>query len=78
MRSRTAQPEVIQQWADMDSEGATYERRRLDANVQRICITEQAGVPDSLKDANKGVKVKTSDVSYLVGWPLLTQRCASL
>lgn len=61
-----AQTEVIQQWADMDSEGATFERGRMEANVQAICIQDPAGVPDSLKEATKGVKVKPSDVSYLV------------
>lgn len=60
------QPEVIQQWADMDSEGATFERHRMDAQVQSICITDQAGVPEALKDASKGIKVKASDVNYLV------------
>ena len=60
------QPEVIQQWADMDSEGATFERHRMDAQVQSICITDQAGVPDALKDTSKGIKVKASDVNYLV------------
>ncbi|KAI3620678.1 hypothetical protein CBS9595_002645 [Malassezia furfur] len=59
------QPEVIQQWADMDSEGATFERHRMDAQVQSICITDQAGVPEALKDASKGIKVKASDVNYL-------------
>lgn len=67
-----AQSEVIQQWADMDSEGATFERHRMDAQLQSICITDPAGVPDSLKDLSKGIKVKPSDVSFLVSFSYLT------
>ncbi|WFD38841.1 uncharacterized protein MJAP1_001805 [Malassezia japonica] len=60
----------------MDSEGATFERGRMEANVQAICIQDPAGVPDSLKEAAKGVKVKPSDVSYLTQEFLLPTHAA--
>ncbi|WFD42962.1 hypothetical protein MPSI1_001613 [Malassezia psittaci] len=61
----TGKPEVIQQWQDMDSNGATFERNRLDKRIQEICVTDPAGVPDSMKNANKDIKIKASDVAYL-------------
>ncbi|WFD32352.1 hypothetical protein MSPP1_003397 [Malassezia sp. CBS 17886] len=68
--------EVIQEWADFDANGCTFERGRMDANVQSICFKEPAGVPDSLRDPRKGVKVKAADVAFLKSELLISESVA--
>lgn len=64
--AKRSQAEVIQEWADFDANGASFERGRMEANIQSICFNDPAGVPASLKDKHKGLKIKGSDVLYLV------------
>ena len=65
-RNASSKAEVIQEWADFDANGATFERGRMEANIQSLCFHEPAGVSDEMKDRHKGVKVKGSDVTSLV------------
>lgn len=65
-RDASSKAEVIQEWADFDANGATFERGRMEANIQSLCFHEPAGVSDEMKDRHKGVKVKGSDVTSLV------------
>lgn len=62
----SSKAEVIQEWADLDANGASFERGRMEANIQSICFLDPAGVPESMKDRHKGVKVKSADVLTLV------------
>ncbi|AXA52083.1 uncharacterized protein MRET_3984 [Malassezia restricta] len=64
-RNASSKAEVIQEWADFDANGATFERGRMEANIQSLCFHEPAGVSDEMKDRHKGVKVKGSDVTSL-------------
>lgn len=50
----------------MDANGASFERGRMEANVQSICFLEPAGVPPELKNPYQGFKAKGSDVATLV------------
>ena len=60
------QAEVIQEWSDFDSAGCTFERGRMEKNVQDICFKRPAGVPEALKDPRHGVKLKQADIQALV------------
>ena len=62
----SSKAEVIQEWADLDANGASSERGRMEANIQSICFLDPAGVPEAMKDRHKGVKVKSADVLTLV------------
>ncbi|WFC98873.1 hypothetical protein MYAM1_001606 [Malassezia yamatoensis] len=72
----TGKPEVIQQWQDMDSDCGSFERNRLDKQIQEICVTHPAGVPDSMKNANKDIKIKASHVAYLVNQYIIPKHMA--
>ncbi|WFD04985.1 acetolactate synthase [Malassezia vespertilionis] len=65
--------EVIQQWADAGSEGASFERGRIDAAVKSICVEDPAGTPASLKDPRKGVKLKAADIIALTNEFLISR-----
>lgn len=61
-----SQAEVIQEWADSDGSGASFERGRMEKNIQEICIKHPAGVPSNLRDPRKGLKLKQADIQSLV------------
>ena len=58
--------EVIQEWADFDSEGCTFERGRMEKNAQEVAFINPAGLTDAQKDPRHGVKLKTADIQALV------------
>ena len=58
--------EVIQEWADFDSEGQTFERGRMEKNVQDIAFINPAGLTEEQKDPRKGIKLKNADIQALV------------
>ena len=58
--------EVIQEWADFDSEGQTFERGRMEKNVQDVGFINPAGLTEEQKDPRKGVKLKNADIQSLV------------
>lgn len=66
MDKNAPKSEVIQEWADLDANGASFERGRMEANIQSICFIDPAGVPEWMKDRHKGVKVRHADVASLV------------
>lgn len=60
--------QVIQEWADFDSDGYTFERGRMEKNVQAICFGDNPAVyPASLASGpSGGLKLKKEDVDFLV------------
>jgi len=65
--------EVLQEWADLDANGAKFERGLMEKHIQSICFLDPAGVPPALKqDKHKGVKVKGADIAFLVRVNVLT------
>lgn len=65
--AKNTKSEVLQEWADLDANGAKFERGLMEKHVQSICFLDPAGVPPSLKqDKHKGVKVKGADIAFLV------------
>lgn len=72
-KTKNTQSEVLQEWADLDANGAKFERGLMEKHVQSICFLEPAGVPPALKqDKHKGVKVKGADIAFLVRMEALT------
>lgn len=61
-----ARAEVIQEWVDFDAAGSSFERGRMEANIQSICFKDPAGAPESLRNMHHGVKVKAPAVAFLV------------
>ncbi|PWN49578.1 hypothetical protein IE53DRAFT_388189 [Violaceomyces palustris] len=64
------QAEVIQEWADYDSEGYSFERGRMEKNIQSICFEKPALLPPKPAGASK---LKKEDVDFLVKDLLLTR-----
>ncbi|WFD26209.1 hypothetical protein MNAN1_001186 [Malassezia nana] len=64
--AKNTKSEVLQEWADLDANGAKFERGLMEKHVQSICFLDPARVPPSLKqDKHKGVKVKGADIAFL-------------
>ncbi|EPQ31945.1 uncharacterized protein PFL1_00144 [Pseudozyma flocculosa PF-1] len=72
------QAEVIQEWADADSDGYTFERGRMEKNVQAICFGDNAAVlPASIAQGpSAGLKLKKEDVDLLTNQLLLSRPAA--
>ncbi|KAJ1029300.1 hypothetical protein NDA13_002551 [Ustilago tritici] len=75
----TAKPkaEVIQDWADFDSAGYSFERGRMEKTVQSLCFGENAAtVPASIAAGpSKGQKLK-EDVKFIVSELLVSRQVA--
>ncbi|KAN0066538.1 hypothetical protein ACQY0O_000632 [Thecaphora frezii] len=69
------QAEVIQEWADFDSDGYTFERGRMEKNIQAICFGDSPAVlPVAIAQGPAaGLKLKKEDVDFLVNQLLLSR-----
>lgn len=70
---------MIQEWADFDSAGYSFERGRMEKTVQALCFGDNAAtVPASIAAGpSQGQKLKKDDVEFIVSGPafLLWSRC---
>ena len=60
--------QVIQEWADFDSAGYSFERGRMEKTVQALCFGDNAAtVPASIAAGpSQGQKLKKDDVEFIV------------
>jgi hypothetical protein len=60
--------QVIQEWADFDSAGYSFERGRMEKTVQSLCFGDQAAVMPAHLAAGpaQGQKLKKEDVEFIV------------
>ena len=60
--------QVIQDWADFDSAGYSFERGRMEKTVQALCFGDNAvNVPAHIAaGASQGQKLKKEDVEFIV------------
>lgn len=60
--------QVIQEWADFDSAGYTFERGRMEKNIQAICMGDHAASTPAHIAAGpaQGQKLKRDDVDFIV------------
>ncbi|KAJ1027048.1 hypothetical protein NDA18_003067 [Ustilago nuda] len=76
----TAKPqaEVIQDWADFDSAGYSFERGRMEKTVQSLCFGDNAAtVPASIAAGpSQGQKLKKEDVEFIVFELLVSRQVA--
>ncbi len=59
---------MIQEWADFDSAGYSFERGRMEKTVQALCFGDQAAVMPAHLAAGpaQGQKLKKEDVEFIV------------
>ena len=64
-------PQVIQEWADFDSAGYTFERGRMEKTVQSLCFGDNAATMSAQIAAgpSQGQKLKKEDVDFIVRIP---------
>ncbi|GAC76960.1 hypothetical protein PANT_22c00298 [Moesziomyces antarcticus T-34] len=72
------QAEVIQEWADFDSAGYSFERGRMEKTVQSLCFGDQAAVMPAHLAAGpaQGQKLKKEDVEFIVSELLVSRGVA--
>ncbi|GAK63841.1 uncharacterized protein PAN0_003d2050 [Moesziomyces antarcticus] len=72
------QAEVIQEWADFDSAGYSFERGRMEKTVQALCFGDQAAVMPAHLAAGpaQGQKLKKEDVEFIVSELLVSRSVA--
>lgn len=68
---------MIQEWADFDSAGYTFERGRMEKNIQAICMGDHpASTPAHIAAGPaQGQKLKRDDVDFIVSILLSILRC---
>ncbi|CBQ72217.1 conserved hypothetical protein [Sporisorium reilianum SRZ2] len=72
------QAEVIQEWADFDSAGYSFERGRMEKTVQALCFGDNAAtVPAHIAAGpSQGQKLKKEDVDFIVTELLVSRQVA--
>ncbi|SPO23516.1 uncharacterized protein UTRI_02195 [Ustilago trichophora] len=72
------QAEVIQEWADFDSAGYSFERGRMEKTVQSLCFGDNAATvpPHIAAGPSAGQKLKKDDVEFIVSELLVSRQVA--
>ncbi|KAJ9477927.1 Dihydroneopterin aldolase domain protein [Pseudozyma hubeiensis] len=72
------QAEVIQEWADFDSAGYSFERGRMEKTVQALCFGDNAAtVPAHVAAGpSQGQKLKKDDVDFIIAELLVSRQTA--
>nr|CDI52838.1 conserved hypothetical protein [Melanopsichium pennsylvanicum 4] len=62
------QAEVIQEWADFDSAGYSFERGRMEKTIQALCFGDNAAVLPAhiVQGPSAGQKLKKEDVDFII------------
>ncbi|EST07922.1 hypothetical protein PSEUBRA_003050 [Kalmanozyma brasiliensis GHG001] len=72
------QAEVIQEWADFDSAGYSFERGRMEKTVQALCFGDNAAIVPAHIAAgpSQGQKLKKEDVDFITTELLVSRSVA--
>ncbi|PWY98562.1 hypothetical protein BCV70DRAFT_201882 [Testicularia cyperi] len=78
MAASKSQAEVIQEWADFDSNGYSFERGRMEKTVQALCFGDKAVKcpPHIAAGPAQGQKLKREDVDFISSELLVSRATA--